>query len=67
MPWNSFAYIEVYMSLSALITRFDLELYDTTWERDVAYTRDCFLGEASRDSPGIRVKVLADNKRWFAD
>ncbi|KAL7800573.1 cytochrome P450 [Trichoderma afarasin] len=62
-----FAYIEVYMSLSALITRFNLELYDTNRERDVAYTRDCFLGEASRDSPGIRVKVLADNKRWFAD
>ncbi|PTB65475.1 cytochrome P450 [Trichoderma citrinoviride] len=62
-----FAYTELYMSLSTLITRFDLELFDTDWERDVAYTRDCAFGEASRGSPGIRVKVLADNKRWFAE
>ncbi|KAK5999321.1 hypothetical protein QM012_005596 [Aureobasidium pullulans] len=55
-----FAYGEMYMSLAAVLNRFELELFDTTWERDVAYSRDCFLGEPSKSSLGIRVKVLID-------
>ncbi|KAK5629883.1 hypothetical protein RRF57_005598 [Xylaria bambusicola] len=62
-----FAYIEMYMSLATIMCRFDLELFDTNWERDVAYSRDCFLGEASPSSPGIRVKVRGDNKRFKKD
>lgn len=61
---NSFAYCEMYMSLAVILTRFDLELYDTEWERDVYYSRDCFLGEPAPDSPGIRVKVVADHKTF---
>lgn len=53
------------MSLAVILTRFDLELYDTKWERDVCYSRDCFLGESALDSPGIRIKVLADHKTFI--
>ena len=49
------------MSLATILRRFDLQLFETFWERDVEYTRDCFLGESDRASPGIRVKVTADN------
>ena len=59
-----FAYGEMYMSLATILTRFELQLYETDWARDVAYSRDCFLGEAARHSPGIRIKVLSDNKKW---
>ncbi|KAF2970083.1 hypothetical protein GQX73_g3437 [Xylaria multiplex] len=58
-----FAYVEMYMSLTSLLTRFDFELYDTNWERDVRFSRDCFIGEATPESAGIRVKVLADTKK----
>ena len=61
---HRFAYGEMYMSLATILTRFELELFETEWARDVDYIRDCFLGEAMRDSFGIRVKVLSDNKRW---
>ncbi|EIT74228.1 cytochrome P450 [Aspergillus oryzae 100-8] len=60
----NFAYCEIYMSLAVILARFDLELYDTRWERDVHYTRDCFLGEPDPASPGIRVKVVADHKTF---
>ncbi|KAG9679113.1 hypothetical protein KCU99_g8644, partial [Aureobasidium melanogenum] len=40
-----FAYGETYLALTALLNRFEFELFDTTWERDVAYSRDCFIGE----------------------
>lgn len=50
------------MALATIVARFDLELFDTVWERDVQYTRDCFLGESGLSSRGVRVKVLADNK-----
>lgn len=50
----------MYMSLAAVLTRFDLELHETDWERDVHYSRDCFLGEPDPKSAGIRVKVVAD-------
>lgn len=49
------------MSLATILCRFNLQLFETSWERDVAYTRDCFLGEPDRASQGIRVKVTADS------
>lgn len=52
-----FAYIEIYLALATILRRFNLELYDTNWERDVCFTRDCFIGEASPESKGILVKV----------
>ncbi|EAW12447.1 cytochrome P450 [Aspergillus clavatus NRRL 1] len=59
-----FAYSEMYLSLAAILPRFDMELYETDWERDVQYSRDCFLGEPDPRSPGMRVKVVADNKAF---
>jgi hypothetical protein len=56
----------MYITLSTLICRFDLELFETYRERDVNHVRDCFLGESDRASPGIRVKVVADTGK-FAD
>lgn len=38
-----FAYGEMYLSLAALLNRFEFSLFDTTWERDVAYSRVAFL------------------------
>ena len=58
---DRFAYGEMYMSLATILCRFDLQLFETLWERDVEHTRDCFLGESDRASPGIRVKVTADS------
>lgn len=52
------------MSLATILCRFDLQLFETSWERDVSYTRDCFLGGSDRASPGIRLKVTADNGRF---
>ena len=62
--FDRFAYGEMYMSLATLLCRFDLELFETSWDSDVAYTRDCFLGASDRGSQGIRVKVTADNGKF---
>lgn len=48
----------MYMVISALFRRFELELYDTIRERDIDIVRDCFLGEPHPDSVGVRVKVV---------
>jgi hypothetical protein len=52
-----FAYGEMYLALTALLNRFEFEFFDTNWERDVAYSRDCFIGEPSKSSPGMQVQV----------
>ncbi|KAL8738347.1 MAG: hypothetical protein Q9181_000857 [Wetmoreana brouardii] len=49
-----FAWAELNMAFATLFRRFNLELYDTTKERDVDFVGDCFLGEHNPDSPGIR-------------
>ena len=54
----SVALAELYIVIACLFWRFDLELVDTIRERDVDSTRDCFVGEAALDSPGIRVRIL---------
>ncbi|KAK6585195.1 hypothetical protein PZA11_001922 [Diplocarpon coronariae] len=57
-PGIELAYAELYMALAMTIRRFDLELYDTVYERDIKVVRDCFLGEAGKNSLGVRVKVV---------
>ena len=54
----SFAIAELYIIIACLFRRYELELYDTVRERDIDVVRDCFLGEASLESPGVRVKVV---------
>ena len=58
ISWRlSLALAELYISIACLFRRFDLQLYDTTWERDVDTVRDCFVAERSPMSLGIRVKA----------
>ncbi|KAL9013251.1 MAG: hypothetical protein Q9173_002036 [Seirophora scorigena] len=54
------AQTELYLAVAAVFRRFDLELYDTERLRDVETTRDCFTGEASKGSRGVRVRVVAE-------
>ncbi|KAL8882352.1 MAG: hypothetical protein Q9198_000640 [Flavoplaca austrocitrina] len=54
------AQTELYLAVAAVFRRFDLELYDTERLRDVKSTRDCFTGEASKGSRGVRVRVIGE-------
>ncbi|KAL8885902.1 MAG: hypothetical protein Q9215_006310 [Flavoplaca cf. flavocitrina] len=54
------AQVELYIAVAAVFRRFDLELYDTERLRDVESTRDCFSGEASKGSRGVRVRVIGE-------
>jgi hypothetical protein len=56
----NFAYAELYLPLSTLFRRFDLQLFETYRKRDIDHVRDCFLGEPDPQSPGVRVKVTSD-------
>ncbi|KAL2061941.1 hypothetical protein VTL71DRAFT_7319 [Oculimacula yallundae] len=58
-PGIELAYAELYIALAMIIRRFDLELHDTDYERDIKVVRDCFLGEATPGSQGVKVKVTA--------
>ena len=53
----SLALAELYIVIACLFRRFDLQLHDTIRERDVDSVRDCFIGETSPTSLGIRVKA----------
>ena len=53
----SLALAELYIIIACLFRRFDLQLHDTIRERDVDAVRDCFIGETSPKSLGIRVKA----------
>ncbi|KAF3804593.1 Trichodiene oxygenase [Colletotrichum gloeosporioides] len=52
------AWAEMYIALAKLFRRFDLELYGVVRERDIDHHRDCFLGEPTDDTKGVRVKIL---------
>jgi len=55
-----FAWAEFYFALAAVVMRFDFELYDTTYERDIKFVKDCFFGQPGKSSKGIRMKVVSD-------
>lgn len=52
---GSFAMAELYLALAYLIRTLDLELYETTREKDIDIIRDCFIGEVAASSKGVRV------------
>ena len=52
------AWAELYIALANVISRFDVEPYDTIPERDVLIDRDFFVGVPRVDSQGIRAKVV---------
>lgn len=51
------ALAELYLILGTVFRRFDLELFETTKERDIDIARDCFIGEPSKQSKGVRSRV----------
>ncbi|KAI0405460.1 putative cytochrome P450 [Xylaria palmicola] len=57
----SLAYAEMYVCLASIFRRLELDLHDTIHERDILIVRDCFIGETSPNTKGVRVKY-ADGK-----
>jgi hypothetical protein len=53
------AYAEIYLALAAFVRRFDLELYDTTYEDDIRITRDLIIGLPDKESVQVKAKVTA--------
>ena len=54
---QSLAMAELYISTATLFHQLDLKLYDTVYERDIEVKKDCFLGEPSNESRGVRVTL----------
>lgn len=52
------AWAEMYLALAHVITQFDMQVYDTTRERDILIDRDFFVGIPKPESKGIRAKVV---------
>ncbi|KAJ5281024.1 cytochrome P450 [Penicillium angulare] len=57
----NFALAEIYICLAHLVRDLDLDLYDTVKERDFDIVRDCFVGEVSPASKGVRVTFAPVN------
>jgi cytochrome P450 len=56
----NFATTMMLMTLAAVFRRFDVELVDTVYERDVKIIRDCFIGEVDPKTKGVNIRVLAE-------
>ncbi|CAL8576589.1 hypothetical protein XPA_002464 [Xanthoria parietina] len=56
-PDRCFAWAELLICTAILFRRFAFELVDVDRARDIDVQRDCFLGQPSRESRGLRVKV----------
>lgn len=52
------AWAELYLGLAYTLSSFDMEIVDTTVERDIHMDRDFFVGIPREDSQGIRAKVV---------
>lgn len=51
------AYAELYLTVAALVARFDMELYDFERVRDLDIVRDKFIGLPSKEARPIRLKL----------
>ena len=58
---RSLAYAELYLAVGTIISRFELENYETTID-DVAIHRDFFVGVPKEGSKGIRAIVTGKVK-----
>lgn len=58
----NFATTMMLLTLAGVFRRFQLELVDTIYERDVKIIRDCFIGEVHPDTKGVKIRVLAERK-----
>lgn len=54
---QNLAYAEIYAATAALVTRYDMQLFDTIRERDLDTVRDMFMALPSKESKGVRVKI----------
>ena len=55
---HSLAYAELYLALAILMSRFELENYETTFENDIKVSRDFFIGVPKAGSKGVRAKIV---------
>lgn len=55
---HSLAWAELYLAIAHLFRRFEWQLYDTVKRRDVENVRDCFTGDTSHESRGVRAKIV---------
>ena len=46
------------LALSTIFARFELELFDVDRARDLDPKRDCLMAMPSKESKGMRVKVV---------
>lgn len=56
-------YAELYLCVARILTRFDMELYETSRARDVDVKRDCIIGLPDVESRGIRARIVHDRLR----
>jgi len=49
---------EIILGVAALVDRFDIELVDFNYERDLKVVRDAFFGLPSKESTAVRVRVM---------
>ncbi|KAH7320866.1 putative flavonoid 3-hydroxylase [Stachybotrys elegans] len=54
------AMAEIYIALAVLFRCYKFELYDVVYERDIELIRNCFAGEVSKESPGVRIRMETD-------
>ncbi|OTB09752.1 hypothetical protein K445DRAFT_36843, partial [Daldinia sp. EC12] len=57
-PGREFASQLVQITLATLIQRFEFQLVDTVWERDVAASRESLLAAPAYGSKGIRLSLV---------
>jgi cytochrome P450 len=56
------AWAELRLVMAYVLGRFEMEIHDTTVERDVQLNREVFLGVPSGQSKGIRAKIVGRAK-----
>jgi cytochrome P450 len=58
----NFATTMMLLTLASVFRRFELELVDTIYERDVKIVRDCFIGEVDPKTKGVKIRVLKERE-----
>ncbi|KAI1484476.1 putative flavonoid 3-hydroxylase [Biscogniauxia mediterranea] len=54
-PGINLAMAQLHIALALVFRRDDLQLFDTVRERDIDIVRDCFSGEVSKETKGVRI------------
>ncbi|KAI5918195.1 putative flavonoid 3-hydroxylase [Camillea tinctor] len=52
------AMADLYIMLALVFRRDNLEIFDTIRERDIDIVRDCFSGEVSKETKGVKIKYV---------